>query len=306
MKHLILIVFSFSALFSAKAQIGNASFETWTQTGAYEQPNGWLTANPLLAIIPFNTNFTTKKDADATDGTYAALLHSQHYTFVGGNLPGVVTTGSIDFDMQTGDVSFYGGTPFAYRPEAISFDFKYYPGMDTNAIMDSAFGFAVLTKWNTSLSSLDTIAFAYMLMTDSSEYASAELTFNYLSNDTPDSLLLTFSSSINDVSAQDGSMLWLDKFEVKFFTGVKKPLAELKQPILYPNPAREMVFLRNTSQQVQQVAVYNMLGMQMATLTLNPGEGRLSVRSWDAGVYLYRISSVEGKLLNNGKFTVIR
>lgn len=305
MKHLLLFALIVIAFLPARAQIVNASFETWTPTGAYEQPNGWLTANPLLAIIPFNTNYTTKKDSNATDGVLAALLHTRYYSFVGGSLPGVVTTGSIDFDFQTGDVSFYGGTPFPYRPEHITFDFQYYPGKDSS-VTDTAFGFAVLTRWDTTNNRPDTVGYSYFITTDTSQYASGMMTITYLSSATPDSLLLTFSSSINATYAQDGTRLWLDNFGVQFFTGVKKPLAELKQPVLYPNPARDQVTLRNTSTQVQQVAVYNMLGMQMATLTLNPGEGRLSVRSWDAGVYLYRISSVEGKLLNSGKFTVIR
>lgn len=305
MKHLLLIPIFIIALLPVRAQIVNASFETWTPTAAYEQPNGWLTANPLLTLIPFNTNFTTKKDSNATDGVLSALLHTQYYSFAGGNLPGIVTTGSIDFDFQTGDVSFYGGSPFPYRPEHITFDYQYYPGKDSS-VTDSAFGFAVLTKWDTANNRPDTVAFSYFLTTDTSQYTSGMMTFTYLSSATPDSLLLTFSSSINASYAQDGTRLWLDNFEVQFFTGVKKPLNELTQPLLYPNPARDQVTLLNSSQQVQQMVVFNMLGMQMATLTLNPGEERLSVRSWDAGVYLYRISSAEGKLLNSGKFTVVR
>lgn len=293
----LLILLLLCPAFIAQAQIPNNSFENWTQIFTYENPNGWQTPNSLIAVSGSN-KFTVKKAQDASDGTYAALLHTQFILIANEEVPGVMTTGTIGFDATTGAVSVSGGLPFTARPEKLTFDYKYFPAMTDSALVMAAF-----TRYDQG--TRDTIGFALFTEVDSvKNYDSAELAINYLDPATPDTLLILFSSSSGTAASADGTRLWIDNLEVVYFTGERVPLSQALGLDMYPNPADFKLFITNPFDNQRMVRIFNLQGQEVAQQSLVPGQQTMQVDQLEAGVYLFDIETKGGEEPVTGRLVV--
>lgn len=287
---------------AAMAQIPNPSFETWVQGTGYEEPEGWATANPL--VTPFGATTTTSKVQDPSDGSLAVLMESKFIAIAGAVVPGVITTGDIAFDFQTGEVNFLNGAPFPYRPEAVSFDYKFVPGT-SGSVADTAGVFMVLSRWDSATGQRDTIGEGGVLLTDSmSAYATENMLIQYTSTQLPDTILMVFSSSINPAAAQDGTIFLVDNIQVSFPTGVRTPWSALQAIRLYPNPARDYVTVDNTQPGPVTIVFYNVLGREVKRIQVPKGQQRIAIDQLDNGVYLYQVHNEKSELLHTGKLNV--
>ncbi len=184
---------------SAQQQIPNGNFENWSGGEAVN----W---NSLPLI------YTAEQSNESVQGNYAIKLVSQ--SVFGQFLPGLITLGEIDVNNQT----LSGGTPYADRPDGISFFFKYQPsGIDT-----MFFG-VFLTKWNTIDLQTDTIGITGYLNSDTyNSYTEVELPFIYNSQEIPDTLNIIFTSS--GFNGNAGSSLIIDSLSMKNGTIVSPTL----------------------------------------------------------------------------------
>ncbi|MFO7723396.1 MAG: hypothetical protein R6V49_09285, partial [Bacteroidales bacterium] len=71
---ILLIIFTFSLPLFAQ-QMPNGSFETWTQTGNYAEPNSWNSPNPTTASL--GTFTVTRETAVVQSGTAAAKIQTK-------------------------------------------------------------------------------------------------------------------------------------------------------------------------------------------------------------------------------------
>lgn len=263
------------------SQVNNAGFETWVQKTGFEDPADWQTPNSLT--FNFGAKVVVKKSTDVSQGNFAALLHTQN--ILSYNIPGVLTNGTIGFDVGTGEVSVTAGFPFAIRFEKLTFDYKYFPGAG-----DSALAVAILTK--KVAGNRDTIGVSLYTKSDSVKtYSSGELAINYLDPATPDTLLLLFSSSSSETAAVDGSRLWLDNIEVVYFTGERVPLSRALGLNMYPNPASFQTLVTNPYSDQRAIDVYNLQGQKVFEKKLLPGQQPMSVDQLEPGVYLFKLET---------------
>lgn len=300
MKRSILLFLLALSTYGVHAQLQNTSFEVWIQNLGFENPQGWGTANNLVALAGTST---TLKVPDPSEGTYAALLQSKFVQLANAVVPGILTTGALSFDFNTGDVGFLNGVSYTDRPEKMTFDYKFYPaGSQPNT--DTAGVFLFLTRYNSATGSRDTVGLGAQQYTDTVDtYETTEVDILYLSQDTPDTLLIVFSSSISAAGgAQDGTLFFVDNVGFDFPTTVAQ--LQVNRPRLYPNPAKGQVTYQNDRSYPVQVSLFDLLGREVWRQSLNSGVQQLDISALQTGVYLYRVIDPEEATSYTGKLQI--
>ncbi len=201
MKRNVLIFFIINLLIAQNifaqenAQIPNSNFEQWTDEHHAE---GWNSFD-ILSLY-----YTAERSEDAALGDYAVKLKTQDLIFQ--VVPGTIMLGEVD--MST--FSPYGGIPFSSRPTGMTFSHKYLPKGD-----DYGLAAVILTKWNETTESTDTIGGNLLMLTATqSEYTSKTMPIFYKSLETPDTLNVIFVSSGDNPVA--GSKMFVDDVKLVY------------------------------------------------------------------------------------------
>jgi len=260
----------------------NADFETWVSEGDYEIPEGWESSNKATYQWPIN-EITAEKTDDAYAGDWAVRLISKN--ILGINVsPGFITTARFEFDVFSQNAELYGGTYFPYRPESIDGYYKYAPAEPEDYCVVGAF----LLKYNESSETPDTIGFAEFNGTDeTTEYTAFTAVFEYLSDETPDSLALTVLSTNFDNPIAE-SVMFVDDLSISMPTGNRINLmAETKS--VYPNPGNGNFNLKLT--ETTEISIYNLLGVQVFKQTLSKGNHTLNISFLEKAQYVVRFKT---------------
>lgn len=89
----------------------------------------------------------------------------------------------------------------------------------------------------------------------------------------------------------------IDSFGIPI-TSIQKPIsftpANIKAPVLYPNPSHEMIRFKNL-QGLATLSIYNLKGQLLKTHPVSEDTG-ISIRELPSGQYLYHISNAEKKV----------
>lgn len=200
--------------------IPNGSFENWTTTGSYEEPSGdfWATLNSLSNLAPFAPT-TCSKTTDSRSGFAVKLTSATLGTFT---VPGLLVSGSTGtFDLSNPAGLLKQGRPFTQKPELFKGYVKYEPvGSDSGVV------FMMISKFNTTTNSRDTIAVATKNYYSSTNgYELFEILLDYkLENMTPDSVTVSFLSSGGAASFQgnSGSTLFVDDVELSLTNNIEE------------------------------------------------------------------------------------
>lgn len=294
-RYLIILLFLISFI-SVSAQ-PNGGFEDWEIEYGNEGPVGWQTPN-ILCAFPFNTVSATKVSGiDKHSGNYALKIKSVHLvTNPAPNILDDTVGGAFTGTINLAPLYVKHGYPYNARPEMLNFWYKYFPVGN-----DKGNGGALLTKWNGT--KRDTIAIANSVLNYNPTYSFVQLTFEYFSNEIPDSAVILFSSSRHHDDARVNSTLFLD--DVAFSGWVSVADYEQKNTVtLYPNPAKDDVHFKINSKEEIQINIMNATGKQIATLIATDKEINLDTRKYASGVYLYEVVNKKKELITRGKFTV--
>lgn len=73
---------------------------------------------------------------------------------------------------------------------------------------------------------------------------------------------------------------------------------------VYPNPSLNYVNFVTDSQDAKLIMVYDLTGKLVSQQLLNDGKVKLDVSDFNKGLYIYRTTTTDGKVLKAGKFTV--
>jgi hypothetical protein len=141
-------------------------------------------------------------------------------------------------------------------------------------------------------------------ITSTAGYAPIYAPISYVNNsDVPTSIIIGFVSSAG-TGTSDNSTLYVD--DVNFVTlsinGVPTASASVQ---VYPNPAKGVLQLTVEGNESLVWQAYNMQGQKVAFRSFS-GKVTVDISSLSAGVYTYRISDNNGKLVQQGKFNVIK
>jgi len=261
--------------------VPNADFETWVSEGDYEIPEGWESSNEATNMWPIN-EITAEKTDDAYSGNWAVRLISKD--ILGNVSPGFITTARFEFDVFSQNAELFGGTYFPYRPESIDGYYKYTPADPKDYCVVGAF----LLKYNEGSEIPDTIGFAEFNGTEEiTEYTSFTATFEYLSEETPDSLALTVLSTNFDNPIAE-SVMFVDNLSISMPTGTQiNLLSETISP--YPNPSNGNFTLNLTEQ--TEIRIFNMLGVEVYKQNFPKGKHQINVNNLEKAQYIIRFKT---------------
>lgn len=206
MKTSLLIAIILSVIQFLEAQtVPNGSFESWTQTGGYSEPTPWNSPNPTTASLSLYT--VTRESSVVQSGAYAAKLQTK--SFLGLQIPGLLTLGTFDINLVTMEATITGGTPFTWRPDSLTGYIQYEPKFS-----DECFIGVVFLKQNGS--AWDTLGFGNYSTTNTLlSWTRFKINIDYSSTETPTHLNIIILSSDRN-NPQPNSALYIDNLEFHY------------------------------------------------------------------------------------------
>lgn len=270
--------------------LNNGGFETWTNASGYNEPEYWFSLNSLSTISGAGYKESTLSTFDAYAGTRAALLTSQQNNFQ--DVPGLLSSGSLFDDQGEPDLSNLG-IPFSSRPSSFELYYKYLPAPE-----DSAIGYVMLSKWNTTTQKRDTIGLGQFSVGDSvKSYEKKIVDIVYTSSIQPDSIVVFFSTSYDGFNPKIGSQFFIDEFRLNFPVGLNNALTDNHLFNMYPNPSNGNVTISVNEPQIE-VVVYDLNGKQVFVGSRQEATLTLSTEGWKAGVYIVEVVQ-KGKIAHH-------
>lgn len=306
MKTIILIVFflfSYSFTYS-QAQIPNSSFEDWTEFNGYYELDNWFSLNVISTQYP---QFGTLRSTDAYEGNYSLRLVSSPINAVDYNIfdtAAVAILGSLS--LVDGPKE---GNPYTDRPNYCTFYFKYFPSSLAPSIIDTAHFFIKLEKNGNN------VGYAQWKYAGVEVNSWTKVTLNiiYYNNETPDSVYLSFTSSLNGFvkSTSDcdvhflnaiGNELRVDKLELLYISSLSKEIEDLSEISFYPNPCKDELNLIFNSKQVEKLnySIYDITGKRVKN-DLVPGS-IINTSNLNSGFYILELNK-NGYVVRN-KFII--
>ena len=195
------LIFSIqAALLLGQAQVPNGDFESWPPANN-DNPEYWDSPNALTSGFPFFLT-TVEKTSDSHTGSWAASVTTG--TILGQTIPGVLSLGILDIDIENIENTEFIGLPFTDRPAVLEGYFKYStPGTDFGLIG------VLLTRYNEATANKDSIAFGIKEFTPQTDYTHFSAALQYLTLEEPDSINIVILSSASPTLVP-GSQLKID------------------------------------------------------------------------------------------------
>lgn len=269
---------------SQPAQL-NGNFENWSDVNI-ESPKNWYieTDNEMRSI----------KTSDHYKGSFGIKLESYLGEDEDNNKRAEESNISTGYYTST---SMEGGFPFSNITDTLLFWYKYTTAGSSKGAMYVTYkkngnivgGRRVeLEPWNSD----------YKLVTYPLE----------IGTETPDTLIVTFSSLRNDIDrlnlSNASSVLYVDEVQLssqKLNTSLRKINSNLAIRV-YPNPATEnltVILPASVTQENISISIINQLGQEVLSSGLNQTESQLSFNGLKPGLYNYIIKSQDNIIKSN-------
>lgn len=268
---------------ATNAQIPNKGFENWTTTGAYSEPDGWATTNPLSSG-PFYAATQNSDHYPANVGSYSIRLENN--TSVSGYAGiGAAVTGN--------DIQQNGLIGLAGHPTSLTGWYKFLPqNGDTMTISVRFFFHGDGTE-------IDSLQTTFTTATTASNWTSFNLVFpNYVA----DSAVISLGAlNMNGAGSFSGnSVLYVDNlnFDSLITGGGTTVINELytnKNAItIYPNPTnKQITFSVQTNAQLT-----NVTGQIVAN---KKNVNSLDISKQPAGIYFVTLTDDSGQVLQRNR-----
>ena len=285
---------------SASAQTyQNAGFEVWvpnTETAqTYQMPQRWLTVDVVITFFnelfgnPGYTVNSVSQTSSAHSGNYAAQMSVAVSTY-GDTVGGVVYYCNSADDLLMDKTGF----PFAFRPANYTGWYKWNRvGGDTCGL------FLIMTKWNTTTQSRDTVAYEEnFVINPASAWTQYSFPISYIMNIFPDTIFV--AAGIASSNPNIGSVFTVDDFAFSGTVpiGINEGAAEISSVSVFPNPSNG-TFTISAASPINTIEIYNVLGEIVYTETAAATDNKqVNLSGQPAGIYLVQV------LLANGKRSV--
>lgn len=273
---------------SAFAQIPNNGFESWTNMGAYENPDSWGTMNNTTALASV---YTATKATPGSPGSFYMKLTSK--TVGPGVVNGIAVSGVLD------STTMMPKSGFAYTGQPVSFTGKW-----QHMIYGSSQGgiTVVLTKWNTTMGMRDTIAIANQTLSGMAmSWANFTIPFTYMSTDIPDSCIIFLRAS--GAVPTNNDYLWVDNLGFTgSVAGIEDNNLSFTSVSVFPNPSVTNInvsFELKESNEVE-LSLVDLTGKLIFTKNLGSVIGiqneTISCENIAKGTYFIKLTTVNGTL----------
>lgn len=299
MKKLLIFCLSLFIITAVSAQqIPNGSFENWTNPNTSLEPVDWLTVNFFTANYP---TYGSLRSTDAYDGQFALELKSGIFDLTPGGFPIIDTSAIAILGTPSGPNSPPAGIPFTFRPQKLSFYYKYLPANNNQGAVDTARVYVRFTKLGNNIGE----GIFNIYGNEVSSYTFHEIDINWYTNDMPDTMLMDLTSSIvginynsepNTPNSLIGNTLLIDKLLFDYSVGIDD-IAYSNKFTVYPNPANDIVTLNSKiviGNETRMLNIYTMTGALVKSEKIQPNNRQISVADLSNGLYIVELSSQTG------------
>jgi hypothetical protein len=265
--------------------IPNASFETWISYGNYSNPESWDTPNAELMAIPFfGTTVVTKSTDHHGPGSFSARLETKHILLPPIDVPGFVTLGNLELDINNLTYTVTGGAPAVDQPTHLKGFYKFIPkGGDSCMIGIGLF--------KTAAGVQDSIAYGYFATKDTVpdwEYFSAWIDYDTLL--TPDTMNIIALSTAQEVIPVPGSVLFIDDLFLDYTVGFKEQDPAAGVMTYYDRETgRIIIFYDFPKEQTVSVLLFDMRGQLITSSEpqkVSRSKTILPVDDLSSGIYM--------------------
>lgn len=265
-------------------QIPNAGFENWNNTSGYNMPDNWGNTTQLTGALGV---YTVTKGTPGNPGN--AYLKLTTLTAMGQNVPGVAVSGNLDLSNPSNPK--YSGFAYSGRPSALTGAWQYMAMSGT----DQGVIFVLLSKWNSSTNSRDTIGTVTERLQDMvMSWETFSLPINYVNTATPDTALVVLSSSGAGSTITPNSYLYVDDLA---FDGGTSGINDTKQVVgnlnIFPVPASNSLSISfnfiNKAQNLS-ISLCDMQGRILLQESTNQNQYKLDISAIASGNYFLNIS----------------
>jgi hypothetical protein len=287
-------------------QISNGGFETWSTA---TKADGWGTiTNALKVAIPAAPSIGLEtKDSmpNVKSGTYSMRITTDSIPTGPSSkalFSGVAHYGEIVYNAG---LKFYN-TPFTKRPDSLIFSYKYVLGPNG---ADTAYAGMFMSKWVTTPKDSQIVVLGIGFGLDAtSTFKTVRLPLSsfYNTNDTPDSMSVEFSSSLDQ--PKKGSTLWVDDVMLVVPVGVGFEYISLSSSKVnvYPNPATDRIVISTQDFTKGEYVVTDVTGKVVAEGIVTKAETEVAIGQLQNGNYFYKVRNTEANVSYTGKFTVAK
>lgn len=314
MKKLVLSISALAVFGVTHAQISNSGLEQWRTVNVpsenFEVPIDWYSADSLIKTFPSAFVPSPAKHifqtSDANSGSLAAMVMSRNVGGSAGVLPGVLSNAQVGFDLSKflldpnnpgAAIVFSGGTPVSQRVGGIKAMTKYTTkATDTGALVVQAI---------LKIGSKDSVVGeGYSIITAGNSYQMLYAPISYINSSVvPTHIIVAFASSARS-TREDSSTIYVD--DVDFVSvGIDDVTTADAAFKVYPNPAANVVKITTEAPGMFTWNVYNLHGQQLHTASFRHTTS-LDVSGIAAGLYTYTISDEKGRVVERGKFNILR
>ncbi|HWY99368.1 MAG TPA: T9SS type A sorting domain-containing protein [Bacteroidia bacterium] len=320
MKKSLLILSVVALAFTAKAQIINPGFETWT-TNAFASsamdPNlgnattGWWEFNVLNSALVGSSPISVTRVTDTIHGgTYAArvqtvVLTTTSYGYIKAygflDTLGVLVTGNLNAGFS--GASFKSGIPLSQKITQFSYYYQYKPKAgDTSECVIALYKFKTGARMLVGGGSFKTTT-----ATGAGGWQQANVTISYLDTITPDTAVIEISGSSLYSKPKPGSVLWVDDASVTLPTGINQVITPEGSVVAYPNPASTAVnFSIIGVNNVATLSIFDITGQKVGSTTIHSDLTTVNTQNYSSGLYIYQLYDNAGNILKSGKFSVVK
>lgn len=270
-------------------QLPNNSFENW-ETYSCTLLDSWGYTDPYNFGYYSNPDENTvRRTTDSQSGTYAAEL-------INLNLNGYMGRGRISTFTPVvlpSDGETYPCFPVNHKPFALNGYYKFFPVHGDTLTIDC-------NLFNNGIE----IGSGRLMTIYASEYVFQPFSvlINYFEqNQEPDSAFIEIKAHYNSSPFHAGSRVIVDNLRFDgFASDILLFLTEenVKQEVvLYPNPAKDMVFISTTdnSEINGAIEIYDLTGQLISKSTLQGNNSAIAISHLTPGIYFIRILNSIGK-----------
>jgi hypothetical protein len=271
----------------------NGEFENWTMLNGLE-PDNWTTLNYITSTS--GTPYATKTN-EKHSGDWAIQIRNVT-SFVGETI-GYLTNGQFQ------GFNSIGGLGVDQNPSLVSGYYKYTAiGTDTAQ--------AAITTYFYDVTGDSAIILEQQIINlpPAADYTYFEVPLLYNADPMVDTINISFAAGLMENGLTPGSKLLLDDIAIDYYpVSVSENTAPENVFIVYPNPVRDHVSIRNKSADPFSgtITLFDNLDRQVysGALTIPSGSG-VSIRlpELGEGMYFYRIQN--DRVEQKGKILVVR
>jgi hypothetical protein len=286
MKKIILILFLFCSG-ASYSQVTNGGFEVWDTVivSCYDTDLVSLYAvpNPEGGIVnswdPYwgpGAGCGIGRTTDSYSGNYSLLLFNWYNYAYGW----VVQTSAIN-----------------YRPQYLEGYFKYITG--GNEVLSYGTAKVFLTRFNGA--SNDTIGTGTFEFNSSPAYSPFQMTINYTSSLTPDSISFDIKNGAHHCLQQMVcNLLYLDDLSLSGIAAAFPDVMSEQKINVFPNPAVDEIKISREADLSFTCKIYSALGEPLIEKELQGRESALQISSLSDGFYFYEIH-IGNTMVKKGK-----